>query len=305
MLSTIARAAAKKVGAGAVRSSTNRVFQSIWHSQRLRTRENTEATLSGANISFTPRRTFATATKAHATSPKPRSKTSTKKKASKKPKKVTAKPKAKSRPKKVLTPEEKKKLRIKELKAVALSTPKLKPSTAWTVLVGEEVSESAAGGKSLASSTTDAAAKYKSLSPSEVESYNRKANSNKAENETLLRDWIKSYTPEQIRLANNARGLLKKLTGKSYGHQLQDDRIPKRLRSEMALFAQDRWASGDLKGVKLTDAAKLLRGEFLELPEGERKAYRDRAIADRERYVREYKAAFNRDPEFVKRARTA
>ena len=65
--------------------------------------------------------------------------------------------------------------------------------------------------------------------------------------------------------------LLKKLTGKSYGHQLQDDRIPKRLRSEMALFAQDRWASGDLKGVKLTDAAKLLRGEFLELPEGERK----------------------------------
>lgn len=103
------------------------------------------------------------------------------------------------------------------------------------------------------------------------QSYNRRANSNKAENETLLRDWVKSYTPEQIRLANNARVLLKKLTGKSYGHQLQDDRIPKRLRSEMALFAQDRWASGDLKGVKLTDAAKLLRSEFLELPEGERK----------------------------------
>ena len=94
---------------------------------------------------------------------------------------------------------------------------------------------------------------------------------NKAENETLLRDWIKSHTPEQIRLANNARSLLKKLTGKSQGYQLQDDRIPKRVRSEMALFAQDRWATGGLKGVKVADAAKLLRGEFLDLSEGERK----------------------------------
>ena len=93
----------------------------------------------------------------------------------------------------------------------------------------------------------------------------------KAENETLLRNWVNSHTPEQIRLANNARVLLKKMTGRSYGNQLQDDRIPKRVRSEMALFAQDRWASGDLKGVKVTDAAKLLRREFLELSEVERK----------------------------------
>jgi hypothetical protein len=64
--------------------------------------------------------------------------------------------------------------------------------------------------------------------------------------------------------------LLKKLTGKNYAWQLQDDRIPKRIRSERALFAQDRWASGDFKGLKVADAAVLLKKEFLELPESER-----------------------------------
>lgn len=138
----------------------------------------------------------------------------------------------------------------------------------------------------------------------------------------MLKEWIKSHTPEQIRAANNARLLLKKLTGKNYASQLQDDRIPKRIRTEQALFAQDRWASGDLKGVKVTDAAGLLKKEFLELPESERQvsaapgtpsnkptnilqAYRERASADKERYIREYRVAFNRDPEFVKRGPSA
>jgi hypothetical protein len=168
MLSTIARAAIRRAGAGAVYPPTNRVFQSFWHLQRLRTRGNTEIVLPTTDLSFLLRRTLATATKTGTGAATPRSETVTKR-AAKKPKKVAAKAKAKSRPKKVLTAENKAKLRIKELKSVALSTPKLKPSTAWTVLVSELVSDGATGGKSLGLSVTNAAAKYKSLSPGELE----------------------------------------------------------------------------------------------------------------------------------------
>lgn len=81
----------------------------------------------------------------------------------------------------------------------------------------------------------------------------------------------------------------------------------------MALFVQDRWATGEMKGIKTTDALKLLSKEFQDLPESEKQvsvvsrvpwnnetnipqAYGERAVADKARYLREYKAAFNRDP---------
>lgn len=64
--------------------------------------------------------------------------------------------------------------------------------------------------------------------------------------------------------------LLKKRTGKSYP-LIPDDRIPKKARTEHALFTQDRWASGDLKGIKFSEASRILRDEYLALPESERK----------------------------------
>lgn len=90
-------------------------------------------------------------------------------------------------------------------------------------------------------------------------------------NAAALKEFIESHTPEQIRLANNARLLLKKLTGKARGLQLQDSRIPKRTRSPLAIFTQDRWATGDLKGVALVDATRIVRKEFDELSATERK----------------------------------
>jgi hypothetical protein len=165
MLSNVARAAIRRVGAGAVHPSTNRVFQSIWRIQQLRTLESTESAVLSSGFSFTLRRTLATAATTRATSAKPKTK-----RAAKKPKKkAAAKPKAKGRPKKVLSAEEKAKLRIRELKAIALSNPKLKPSTAWTVLVSEQVAGNIPQGKSLGSLVGEAATKYKSLSPNELD----------------------------------------------------------------------------------------------------------------------------------------
>lgn len=93
------------------------------------------------------------------------------KKAVKKPakKKAVAKPKPKAKPKKVVTPEEKEKLKIKELKAVALSVPKLKPTTAWTVLMSDFLSDNSVSSRRVTTWVKEAAAKYKNLSAGELE----------------------------------------------------------------------------------------------------------------------------------------
>lgn len=115
---------------------------------------------------------------------------------------------------------------------------------------------------------------------------------------------------------------MKKRTGKSYP-LIPDDRIPKKARTEHALFTQDRWASGDLKGIKFSEASRILRDEYLALPESERKVsaliksssptlktnflqvYKDRAEADKERYIQEFRAAFHRDPPYLHKQATA
>lgn len=174
MLSAIGRAAIRRAGAGAAHPSTHRVFRSVWHLRRLQTRENAERDSSSSQISFVLRRSLATA--ALTTNPntkKPAKKTVKKavKKAVKKPakKKAVAKPKPKAKPKKVVTPEEKEKLKIKELKAVALSVPKLKPTTAWTVLMSDFLSDNSVSSRRVTTWVKEAAAKYKNLSAGELE----------------------------------------------------------------------------------------------------------------------------------------
>jgi hypothetical protein len=159
MLSTIARAAIRRVGTGAVRPSTNRVYQSIWHATQLRKPENPV-------FSRLPKRTLATATKSDAGSAKTEKKAPAKKKAAKKPKKAASKKKA-AKPKKVLSPEAKAKLRLKLLKAAALSPPSQLPATSWAVMVKDTLGGQT--GSNVTVAIQDVSAKYKSLSPNELE----------------------------------------------------------------------------------------------------------------------------------------
>ena len=119
-------------------------------------------------------KTTKTVTKVSKTSAKPKLKTKKAKAEAKavktKPvkkkavKKVAAKPKKK--PRKVLTPAEKEKAIIKKLKADALFTaPKQKPATVWMSVVAQEMSKGVSGPAGI----QVAAAKYKSLSPTEIE----------------------------------------------------------------------------------------------------------------------------------------
>lgn len=169
MLSSIGRAAIRRVGAGA--GSTNKLLQSTWFVHHASAR--TQFALSLRRLYATSLKTTKTVTKVSKTSAKPKAKKAAPKKAKakavkKKPvkkavKKVAAKPKRKP---KRLTPEAKEKAHIKELKAAALFTaPKRKPQTVWLLVVAQEASK----GTSAPVSAKGASAKYKSLSPAEIE----------------------------------------------------------------------------------------------------------------------------------------
>ncbi len=179
MLSAIGRAAIRRVGGGAWQS-TNRTLQSIWHLQRVDAPQIANNASTRSRLFFSLQRPYVTTTKAAS---KTRAKSTAKqtkatpkkpvKKAAKKKKAVAKKPKPKVKKpvKKILTDEQKLKAQVKELKAKALlSSPKLKPSTAWSVLLSEHMATQGSGGRSNVGATSkEASAKYKSLSPQELE----------------------------------------------------------------------------------------------------------------------------------------
>jgi hypothetical protein len=196
MLSSIGRTAIRRIGAGQFHASSVRVGEWTWRVQRvcnaLSSYDATEVH-SGPDTRFAHslRRSYSTASTATPklstkkdTAGKPSTRKSsrgTAKKATAKPKakpkkKVAAKPKA--RVKKVLTEaqkaklaETKAKLELKALKATALlSPPKELPSSAWAVLVSEQMKEkSGQSFPGLANSIVDISIRYKNLDPSERE----------------------------------------------------------------------------------------------------------------------------------------
>lgn len=104
--------------------------------------------------------------------------------------------------------------------------------------------------------------------------------------------------------------LKKKLNKPRRYPTIKDSRLPKRSLNSRAFFTKDRFASGDLKGISITDASKLLTSEWnslspserkvsrklpLKLPTNNVKVYEDRAAADTQRYVQEFKTVFHRD----------
>ncbi|KAN0117406.1 hypothetical protein V8E51_003383 [Hyaloscypha variabilis] len=316
MLSTIGRAAIRRV-VGRGPQSTNSALRSLWHLQYTGTFHDPNSSSALSKSSSSLGRCYATATKA-ASKPKATTAKTAKpavaKKAVKKPvkklakkkvvKKLKAKPKG--RPKKILTPEEAKKAAarqvVKEQKAKALSPPKNLPQTAWTVLASEWAKAHPEGKPS---PLIGASAKYKSLSPAELEQYNHVANQNKAANAIAYKQWVESHTPEQIRLANNARTQLRTKDPLHTWKPIHDDRRPKRPSTPMVFFAKERYASGDLKGIPLGDNSRLVSREWAALSPSDRKAYEDLAIADRQRYAQEFKTVFHRDPDFIAKQKAA
>ena len=181
MLSSIGRAAIRRVGAGASQSSTTRVFQSGWCLQRVYTSKNADNASVHLQFSLALQRAYATATKAIQTSKgrpkgskaKPKTRGAASKKVAKKPvkkkaaKKTAPKPKRKPAKKVVITEAQKAKEEVKKLKLIALTPPKALPKTAWSILLQEMIPKGSTG--SLATLSKEAAARYKTLTAEELE----------------------------------------------------------------------------------------------------------------------------------------
>jgi hypothetical protein len=194
MLSSIGRTAIRRIGAGQSLASSVRVGERTWQFQRvciaLSSYDATEVhSRPDTRFAHSLRRSYATVSQA---SPKPRAKkattagkpATTRKSSQGSAKNVTAKPKKKvaakpkTRVKKVLTDaqkanraEVKAKMELKALKATALlSPPKGLPSSAWAVLVAEQMKEkSGQSFPGLSKSIADISTRYKNLDPSERE----------------------------------------------------------------------------------------------------------------------------------------
>jgi hypothetical protein len=88
--------------------------------------------------------------------------------------------------------------------------------------------------------------------------------------------WVKSHTVEEIRLANNARNLLRrKLAGKikgtpAYTNSIPDDRHVKHPTSAWNFFFAERQASPDFQGIGVPERAKLISAEWKALSASEK-----------------------------------
>lgn len=304
MLSSIGRAAIRRGGASASFASTNRAAQ-IFTLLRVNLFPTANESESKSRQAVALVRLYATATKTvvktkttRSTKAKPKTKA---KKPAKKPakkKKIAKKTKAKKpkkslrKTKKVLTEDQKKRIQVRVLKEKALTQPKKLPHTAWTVYLAEAMK----GAGSITAGATAAAARYKGLAPADLESLKLRGEANKVANEIAHKKWVETYTPEQIKSANNARLMLRRKTGKTHAFpRIHDARLPKLPLHTWGQFSTERQRSGDFKGMPVSEAVKRIALEYKALSMAEKKPYEDRYKEDKQRYLQEYKTVFHKD----------
>lgn len=174
MLSTIGRAAIRRIGGGSA-STTNRALQSLWtlqradHAQSQTPRCYATATKTVAKPKAKKATTTTKAKTVSKAKPAAKKKAVVKKKLAPKKKKVVLKKKPAVKKKKVpATEEQKAKAELKVLKAKALldEEPSGLPTTAWLVMSSDALKAKEA---TVQSGMPALSAKYKGLSASELE----------------------------------------------------------------------------------------------------------------------------------------
>ncbi|KAH8425827.1 HMG-box domain-containing protein [Aspergillus melleus] len=219
-------------------------------------------------------------------------------KATSEKKKKTTPKKSPGRPKVVLTEKqmEAKKLRelkkqIRELKEIALDPPKNTKPSYWNVAVVDMLPEASKTQKGQDNIFTEAVELAKKISPADKERYAAIAQSKREEAQANYEKWVRSYTPAQIREANNARRRLTKLKGRRYA-LIEDDRLVKPPRTSFACYVKERTQSGDFKHMGGPELLRQLVVEWKELSDSEKERYVKLREAEQERYVRECKEAY-------------
>ncbi|KAJ8114021.1 hypothetical protein OPT61_g3998 [Boeremia exigua] len=109
------------------------------------------------------------------------------------------------------------------------------------------------------------------------------------------KNWVESHTPAQIRVANNARSLIrKKMAGKkrqpTHTQPIKDERQVKGRRSSWIFFVNERQLSSDFKDMPITERVKRFAQEWKALSASEKQRFEDQAAADLRRVHREIAA---------------
>ena len=96
--------------------------------------------------------------------------------------------------------------------------------------------------------------------------YNHVASETQTKQLQERQQWVESQTPETIKKANLARKRLRRLgfSTRKYPN-IEDARQPKAPVVARIAFSTERYRSGDMNGIKLGDASKLLTREWNEL----------------------------------------
>ncbi|KAG5943538.1 hypothetical protein E4U53_007028 [Claviceps sorghi] len=225
----------------------------------------------------------ATKKKSAATKKKPAAKkkpASKKKTVTKKKKRVVKKKPAKKpkKPKKQLTPEEKEKAELKEIKKLALlKGPVMRPESAWNVFVAENVKP---GPAPLGDKMKETSENFSKLSAAEKERLESVAVRNQAINKQSRQDWIHGFPPEAIYAANLARRRLSRKLKKNRTVLVHDDRQPRRGKSPYCLFVKARFAQVNSDSATNQDAFRTMAQQWKSLSESEKQRFRDESAKD-------------------------
>ncbi|OJK00445.1 hypothetical protein ASPACDRAFT_60272 [Aspergillus aculeatus ATCC 16872] len=222
--------------------------------------------------------------------------------------KKATKKERKPREKKPLTPEQEEKLtlrekkkQIKECKALCLTPPQLHPTTVYAVAraeAGKQISKENLHMKGIYM-INELQERISSLRSEQSEEYARIAEENKKLNEKIMADWIKTFTPAQIRDANKARRKLVKLTGKRQSKLalIDDPRLVARPLHPYAHFTKTRiHEDPHIASLPMSERSPRLSAEWKALAPEERKAYDQAYQEDKERYLREYREVYGDEP---------
>ncbi|KAK4042101.1 hypothetical protein C8A01DRAFT_33865 [Parachaetomium inaequale] len=247
-----------------------------------------------------PKKTTKTATKT-AAKKKPAAKKPAKKAAAKKKTatKKAAKPKAAvakkaAKPKKApLTEEEQARIKIRALKKTALlkEEPVKLPVASWTTFVSKNMKRAMDRNPSptFTEAVRELSDEFKALPDAEKEKLEVERKENSVANEVTMRNWVDSYTPQQIRQANLARMQLRRKY--NVGLKLiSDPRFPKSVLTGYMAYMKSRINDPEFAGLDGQARIVKISPGWKQLSAEERKRFEEIAETDLARYNKEMAA---------------
>ncbi|KAI1489732.1 hypothetical protein F5X96DRAFT_670398 [Biscogniauxia mediterranea] len=176
-------------------------------------------------------------------------------------------------------------------RAALFDEPKTLAVLPWPLFVAEQTKGKSSSLSDSRERMASLAETYKSLTPAQKQRLEATCEQNKISNDAAYKAWVNNHTVDEIRLANNARRLLKtKFTypPKAPLKIIHDERQPKRPTTAYILFAKSKWGSGTVDSSKgMPEVSRALGQEWKSLSEEARKPYLDLANAEMDRYEKD------------------